>query len=219
MFIKYILCLIFSLHSLADINLNQIKKSEEKNRLIELGKVIKIVGDATIIDEKNRIPTKIVHHQNIYNDSSIFCEKNCYLTIDLNNEYSYLKIGQTTSIFIVKKNDEIHLKLNQGFIKTLFKASQSLEKLKIETKNSITELKNNKTLVVYSPLVKKTSVINYKGNAIFASLHSISEPPVNLPPNHYSYVSRKMLSPATKEKLSEKRKERLLKVFSVDSSI
>ena len=75
---------------------------------------------------------------------------------------------------------------------------------------------NSKTLFIYNPLFKKTSLINYKGRVNFAKY--FTKDGKTLGKLNYSYLKKGMSGPSIPEILPRKRLELLLSAFKIDTN-
>lgn len=193
---------------------DEIHSAEKAAREEIIGKVIKVEGRATVLDIKSRDPQLIKKNHNVYNDSSFYCEENCYFTIKLKNKLSYLKVGQRSSLTLRKVDNTYLVHLHNGFVKTLFKSGDIASELKIKTRNSSIASSNGKSLVIYNSLFGKTSLINFKGVTSIGSKDLTS---VELNKLQYLSVDNKTFAMDPPELLDQKSLNRLLNAFKIDS--
>lgn len=183
-----------------------------------IGTVAKTDGNtATVINVNSKEAQKVHKGQKVLNDSSFWCPDNCYINIRFNNKLTYLKIGQQTSVQIRVENKKLIVKLHSGFIKTLFKSSDTLDLMEVATPNSVSLVENAKSLFIYNNLFRKTSVLNYKGEVDLKALKPGPEVVQKLEKNTYSYIEDKDSTPAEPQFLTPHQLNKLLSAFDIDT--
>lgn len=184
----------------------------------KIGKVIKVKGQASLLFDHKKDPVSAAVGTEILEDTSISCSFKCYVTIELDNELSFVKVGSDSHISLRVDKDlrQVVVKLKKGFVKTMLKSTEKFQNIVVKTENATVQGGDTKFLTTFSPMFSKTSVLNYKGKTSFSKKDSSADSAVLLAKKQYSYLTAKMLIPNKPEILSSSRTKDLLNAFKVE---
>ena len=189
------------------------------NLFAQIGEVIKYKGSSSILNGSHKLDDP-KEGLKISNDTSILTFDNTYVTIELKNPLSYIKIGSESKVSIKYEPSQkaYYLTLHKGYIKTLFKQSSMAFKMFVMTSNAKIELKENKMIAIYSPLIQRTSILNIKGPAIFYKKNQIGEETM-LENMEYSYVEKYSDYPSSPTILSRVQQQEILNSFKIKENL